>query len=364
MKLKKTSIRKTVAQRPKLRHVISRKKQAFKQALPNSIPVLSDNVPRITNETVAAHREEVISKARKYKYPLQQSKHKIVVISGTLFVTGVVAFFGYCSFALYKLQSTSTFMYRVTQVVPFPVARTNNRFVSYESYLFELRHYTHYYENHGKDSFTSQQLQAFKKQALDKVVNDAYVKQLAEKNNVTVSSGEINEQIAIVRSQNRLGSSDKVLEDVLKDYWGWSLDDFKRSLAQELLARKVASELDTAAHGRAEAAAAELKNGTEFAEVAKKYSEDPSKDAGGDYGIPIAASNRDLPPSVHDALFKLQPGQYSGIVNTGFSLEIVKNIELTGEKIHAAHIVIKLKDINVYVNDVKDKHKARTYIKQ
>src|ERR1039458_1937006 len=33
------------------------------------------NVPRITNETVIDHREEALSSARKYIYPLQHSKH-------------------------------------------------------------------------------------------------------------------------------------------------------------------------------------------------------------------------------------------------------------------------------------------------
>src|SRR5665811_1430574 len=35
-------------------------------------------VPRITNETVAEHREAVLSGARKYIYPLQHSKRRIV----------------------------------------------------------------------------------------------------------------------------------------------------------------------------------------------------------------------------------------------------------------------------------------------
>jgi hypothetical protein len=54
------------------------------------------NVPRITNETVAEHREEVLSTARKYIYPLRHSKHRVVRISISLFVIVVVAFFIYC----------------------------------------------------------------------------------------------------------------------------------------------------------------------------------------------------------------------------------------------------------------------------
>src|SRR5665811_1912030 len=52
-------------------------------------------VPYITNETVAEHREQVLKGARKYIYPLQHSKHRIVVISTSIFVSMVVAFMAY-----------------------------------------------------------------------------------------------------------------------------------------------------------------------------------------------------------------------------------------------------------------------------
>ena len=136
----------------------------------------SSQLPRITNETVAEHREEVLSGARKYIYPLQHSKHKIVIITTTLFVAVFLSFTTYCVVSLYKLQDTSTFLYRVTQVVPFPIARSGRHFVSYESYLFELRHYMHYYETQQKIGFDTesgkQQLDDYKRRSLDKVIND------------------------------------------------------------------------------------------------------------------------------------------------------------------------------------------------
>ncbi|HSX23510.1 MAG TPA: hypothetical protein VLE74_00190, partial [Candidatus Saccharimonadales bacterium] len=138
-------------------------------------PAVPETVPRITNETIAAHREEVIGGARKYIYPLQHSKHRIILTTTILLIVGIIGFFSYCTLALYRFQSTSGFLYRVTQVVPFPVARAGGSFISYESYLFEVRHYKHYYESQLKLDFRTkegqQQLTAFKKQALDKVIN-------------------------------------------------------------------------------------------------------------------------------------------------------------------------------------------------
>lgn len=326
-----------------------------------------EGVPRITNETVAEHREEVLKSARKYIYPLQHSKHRIVLISTGLFIATIVGFFVYCTLALYKFQDDSTFVYRVTQVIPFPIARTNGAFVAYENYLFELRHYTHYYETQLKVNFDSgkdkEQLEQFKRRALDKVVNDAYVKQLAAEHNITVSDQEVEDQIAIVRNQNRLGSSEKVFEDVIRDYWGWTENDFKRSLRTTLLAQKVVAKLDTETNEKAAAALAEIQAGADFATVAKKYSDDPSKENGGEIGFAVDRTSKEIPAQATDALFRVQPGQTTGVINTGYTLEILKNIETNGDKIRAARIVINYKDIEKYINELKDKQKFTQYIR-
>ncbi|HMS50289.1 MAG TPA: peptidylprolyl isomerase [Candidatus Saccharibacteria bacterium] len=345
----------------KLRKLLPSKKSSAAEE-PN------ESAPRITNETVAEHREEVLSSARKYIYPLQHSKHKIVLISTSLFIAALIGFFTYTTIALYRLKSYSSFLYAVTQVIPFPAARAGSDFVAYENYLFELKHYIHYYENQQKLNFATesgkQQLTEFKKRALTKVVNDAYIKQLAKQNKATVSDKEVDAEIQIVREQNRLGGSDRVFEDVLRDYWGWSINDFKRSLKQQLLAQKVLPLLDKDTASRAEQASAELKTNSDFVAAAKKYSDDAgSKDNGGEFGFAVDRTNRDIPAKTTQTLFTLKPGQISEVVNTGYTLEIIKNIEQQGEKIRGAHIVFTFKDINTYVNDQKDKHKTRLFIK-
>jgi len=325
-------------------------------------------VPLITTETIAEHREEVLKGARKYIYPLQHSKHKIVVISASIFITIVVLLFSYGIVALYRLQSTNTFTYRITQVVPFPVARADGSYVSYESYLFELRHYMHYFESQVKLSFDSkegqEQLAAYKKQALDKVVNDAYIKKLADENGVSVSNQEVDSEIAIVRQQNRLGDNDKVFEDVLRDFWGWSLSDFKRSLRQQLLATKVMSTLDKETHTQAESALAELRAGVPFADVAKKYSQDEvTKPNGGEYPGVIDPANRDISARLTNALFKLKDGETSEIIDTGYTLEILKVTTHEGDKARASHIQFNLKDISQFINPLKEENQAKLYIK-
>lgn len=323
--------------------------------------------PRVTNDTIAVHREEVLKGARRYIYPLQHTKHRLVVISLAIFAISLIAFFSYCAFVLYKAKTNSEFMYKVTKVIPFPIARIGSEFVLYENYLFEVNHYTHYYKTQQELDFDSEagqlQLAEFRKRALEKVINDAYIAGIAKEKGITVSSAEIDEAIAVVRNQNRLSGSDAELEAILRDYWNWSIDDFRRSLKTQLLGQKVISALDTGAHDRANAALTRLKNGTDFAKLAKAVSGDgATKNRGGEYAVLIEKTNRDISPKIVDALFKLKPGQHSEVVDVGYGLEIVKNLENKGDRIRAAHIVFNFKDINEYLNDEKDQRKTRAYV--
>jgi hypothetical protein len=278
-----------------------------------------------------------------------------------------VSFFTYTTIALYRLKSYSSFLYGVTQVIPLPIAKAGPDFVAYENYLFQLKHYIHYYQDQQKLDFNStsgkQQLQEFKQRALNEVVNDAYVKELAREHHVSVSDTEVNNEITVVREQNRLGDSDKVFQDVLKDYWGWSVDDFKRSLKQQMLAQKLLPVLDPGTEQRAEQAEQMLKGGADFGTVAKQFSDDiATKNNGGNYGFSIDKTNRDIPAQVTSALFSQKPGQISAIINSGYSLEIVKTLQVQGDKVEAAHIVFTFKDINTFINDLKDKEKTTLYI--
>ncbi len=343
-------------------------KRPYRKVKPEeSLQEAINNIPRITNETVAEHREEVLGSARKFIYPLQHSLRKVVTISAAIFGVLVLAFFVYCILALYRFDSSSTFIYRVSQVIPFPVAKVGSSFVSYENYLFELRHYIHYYQTQAKVNFKDesgkQQLAAFRKTAMQSVIDNTYVKQLAKQHKITVTDQELNYQIDLLRDQNRLGSSDAVFEDVLKEFWGWSLEDFKRELRQQMLEQKVASALDVDTHNRAQNVLDQLNNGGDFAQIAKQFSEElGTKDGGGDYGIAIERTNRDLSPQVIDALFKLEAGQTSTIVETPLGLEILKVREKDGSSVRASHIYFAFKGIGTYVQPLKKSKPPRSFI--
>lgn len=325
------------------------------------------DVPKITNETVAEHREDVLGSARKYIYPLKHSRRRAVIISSSIFIAAVVVFLSYTAVALYRFQSTSGFLYGVTKVIPFPVAKAGSSWVSYNSYLFELKHYMHYYATQqGVDFATKsgqEQLANYKKQAMQQITDDALVKQLAKKHGVKVTDRQVNDQVALVRSQNRLGTSDREFEEVLNEFWGWNVSDFKRSLKQQMLAQAVVAKLDTETVKQADDALKQLQGGADFAAVAGQVSEDPSKANGGQYGTPISRNDADIPAAVMAQLFKLKPGETSGVINTGFTLEIVKVAGVQDDKVTASHIVFELKPLDEYLAPLRKAQPASRYIK-
>ncbi|MGI0134833.1 MAG: peptidylprolyl isomerase [Candidatus Micrarchaeaceae archaeon] len=347
--------------------------QRIKQLVPKRKPAAPDvsgvsDTLRITNETVAARRDEVLASARKYIYPLQASKRRIVRLSVGVFIAAVIGFFGFCTLELYKFQSTSSFMYGVTRVLPFPVAVINNRYlVSYNSYLFELRRYMHYYQTQQRADFSTaagrQQLTVLKQRSMDETMQYAYVQRLAATNHLSVSSNNIDSAVALVRSQNRLGSSDQVFANVLNEFWGWSVDDFRRELGQELLAQKVVDRLDVGTHSRANQALAQLQHGVPFGDVAKSMSDDvTTRGNGGDYGTAISKSNTDIAPQVVAELFQLKQGQYSGIINTGYSLEIIEVTSVQDNTVHASHIAFNFQPVVTYTTPLQKSQKPHMFI--
>ena len=68
----------------------------------------------------------------------------------------------------------------------------------------------------------------------------------------------------------------------------------------------------------------QLKNGADFAELAKKYSEDGSKDQGGDLGW---FTHGQMVPEFDSAAFALKPKELSGVVTSQYGYHIIQVME-------------------------------------
>ena len=91
--------------------------------------------PRTEREKVEQRREEVLAQGRKFKYPMQYAKHKLMVNTVLVAIAAIVVMIVVGWAMLYKIQDTGDMLYRVTQVVPVPVAKVAGEQVRYSDYL-------------------------------------------------------------------------------------------------------------------------------------------------------------------------------------------------------------------------------------
>lgn len=206
---------------------------------------------RITNETVAEHREKILAGGRKFKYPHQYVKHRLVinaVIIATVFVV-IITSIGW--WQLYKAQNTSEFMYRVTRVVPVAVGSVDGESIRYSDYLMRYRSQELWLKNKGRMTFTGEdgqrQLDFIKRSVLDGLVADVYAQKVARAKGIAVTEQDIQAVIDKNRHTATGQISQEVYDASTKDTLGYSPDEYRHIIKQSLTRHQVAYAIDTKA---------------------------------------------------------------------------------------------------------------------
>lgn len=321
---------------------------------------------RITNETVAEHRERILAGGRKFKYPMQYTKHRVLWTSILIVIVAALSFLSFAFWQLYGVQNTDKFIYRLTQAIPAPVARVDGQWVRYSDYLRELRSSIHYFSTKEALNFNSDDgkrvLEYQKRLALDKSIEATLVAKLARENQVSATGAEVDEFVAKQINNNKLGLTEAAYSQVIRDYYDWSLDEYKDSIRRQLLRKKVAAKLDIDSRQKIDALHATLSTGADFAQIAKDNSEDDvSRNQGGDSGFFAMDSND--PNGLIAAAANLEVGQISTVIEGVDGFYIVKLLEKRGDELRLARIFIGYKVLNAKLVELKDKSEITEFIK-
>ncbi len=128
----------------------------------------------------------------------------------------------------------------------------------------------------------------------------------------------------------------KLSEDDLKEYYEDNIDMFtqeKEVKASHILFRvppNATPEEQEKIKKKAESVLEMAKKGEDFAKLAKEYSDDPSKENGGDLGY--FKRGRMIKP-FEDAAFSLKKGEISGLVKTSYGYHIIKVDDIKEKKV-------------------------------
>lgn len=251
----------------------------------------------------------------------------------------------------------------VTADLPNVVARVNSREITRD----ELERAVRSAEIQAGQALPSQLRDHVYRSVLDRLVSFHLLVQESEALNISIDPSSIDAQLDEIRSNF---PSEEAFETQLDD-WNTNLatlhDEARRDLlVQGVLATKALGNVDVAAEtvrefydqhaeqftegggvqarhiliglsptaadstrvearDRAEALLQKITNGTNFAELARAHSEDPgSAGRGGDLGVVIKGQTE---PQFEAALFRLEPGEVSGIIETTFGFHIIQMVE-------------------------------------
>ena len=323
---------------------------------------------RITSDTIARHREQILSGGRKFKYPIQYARHKLVfnaiIISSVVLVLSVVI--GW--WQLYPEQNTSNFFYQITKVLPVPVASVDGKSVLYSDYLMRYLGSVYYKQNIEQINLKTEdgksQVAYLKRQSMDYAVQDAYAAKLANALKISVSDVELESYIKAQKQSISGEASDQTYNSVIRNYFNWSPDEYRYLTKNQLLRQKVSFEIDKKASGLVDVANSKINENQNIS--LKILADDLS--AGSDVTVSYAVSGW-VSKFNNDGGLSMQASEgtkdkISSVVKstTGDGYYYIKLLDINSSQVNYEYIHIPLSEFNRQLQGVTDNKKVKEFI--
>lgn len=320
----------------------------------------------ITETNIGKHREATIETAKKYKYPFQQAKYKILIGASVAFVLVLTIFLTLSWWMLYVKQDTGDFYYNATKIVPIPVAEVSGEKVLYGDYMRRVRASIHYLENQENRDLSTEdgqrELNYTRRINLDEAEKVAYAGKITKELEIAVSEENIDNNVAKTLSVDDSGAiSERAFENSIWRYYGWNMDDYRHIVKERLMLREAMFAVDTTASNKANEIKNQLNQGGDFGELAAKYSDDEAtKNNGGDAGV-IGIGGMDSDGLI-SAASNLNEGEISDIIKGIDAFYIVKLLSKTDTTVHFLKIKVSLQEFDQQFAALKKDGKIVEYI--
>lgn len=313
-------------------------------------------------EKLEERREEILAQGRKFKYPMQFAKHRLVLAT---VIIALVAFalagvFGWL--ALYKTQSNSDVLYRITTVIPTPVARVDGEPVRYSDYLLIYRSsITPVQQQNGALSAAENNLDSletyYRRDALTKAEDYTYAIKLAKQLDLKVTDEMVDAAFSEHRKIGGTERSEESFLKVLEDNFNLSKSEYRRMLYLSLVKTEVSRRIDTAATTAAEQASEKIKSGTDFKAVAEELGLDYEET-----GELIDVMNIDGGRS--SKAYSMEIGQVSDVFvsGNGDGYYIIKLLDKADARVNYASIRIPFTEFDKRLKNVREENRVEEYV--
>jgi len=321
---------------------------------------------RITNETVAEHRERILAGGRRFKYPMQYARHRLVFNTIIVAVVALVVLVIVGWWQLYSVQNTSSFMYQVTRILPLPVASVDSAQVRYSDYLMGYNASIHYLRQSEQLDLNTEngkrQVIDNKRISMDNAIADAYAGKLARDLNISVTDKEIDQIIDDDRNTANGRISQETYDASALNILGWGPQEYRQDAKSKLIRQEVSYKIDSTAKTREEQALKLLQQDGDFDKAAIALGgTGKAKAMTGLSGL-VPLTNRD--GGLSKAAAKLEKGQISPVVktSTGDGYYFVKLLDRNDRQISYAYLRIPLTVFDDQLAALKKDEKVKEYI--
>lgn len=322
-----------------------------------------EELHKTEKEKLDERREEILAQGRKFKYPMQFAKHRLVFITIAIAFVALVgaAVFGWVT--LYKNQSTSDVVYRITTVLPVPVAKVDGENVRFSDYLMIYRSSIMPVEQQNgsadaKDDDTESIRKFYKRSALTEAERYALAQKIGKEKGIVIDKDMIEKSF---NEHLKIGGAERSEESflkVLKDNFGLDKKEYQRMLYLSLMEVEVSKKIDTDATEKTDKAAKMLKeNGGDFHAVAEELGIDYEES-----GDMIDVLNIDGGRSTK--AYEMEPGQISEpfVSQNGDYYYILKLINKGDAKVSYVSLGIKFTELDKLFDQLKEDKKIEEYI--
>lgn len=265
--------------------------------------------------------------------------------------------------SIYLFRAKNSVVMAITKVIPMPVAVVNWQPVSYFSWRTQINSLENFYQKQTESNpeIIRPNIQQTEQHILERMIENTILKQEAKKYKIEISKQELESYISILVDE--IGSQ-SAFESQIKNLYNWTTEEFIQEIVRPLLLKlQLASaiilddRINEQARLTAQQALSEVREAKlPFEIIAQKYSEDITAVQGGDLGY---FSRGQLEPSFEQAAFALKPGEVSELVQTRYGYHIIKVEETLLDEndvivqIRAKHILIRGKDLDTYLAEIK-----------
>jgi hypothetical protein len=205
---------------------------------------------KVTTKSLDRHREDVLKRGKRFRYPIQYAKHHLVLIALSIGAVVIVGFGAALWGFLYLGQDTGDIAFRITQILPFPVARVDGELVNYGDYLILYRSSIKPIERQSGTYVDVEDAASirshYKRMSLDEAEKFAYASKLAKGLGVSVSREEVAELSREYRVVNGVEKDETSFMKIIYDNFGLRTQEYDRLIEMSALKRKVAAEIDDA----------------------------------------------------------------------------------------------------------------------